>query len=204
MILIRKYVVIVLLIVLALVSVTYLDIGLKSSITSSDSSVSAYSSGNKTDLSSDIILYVHQQNANTNILEKELVSSLEEYGYSVTVVNEIKDDYASQFAFVNIVSISRSYTPVYSSSDSQVRFGFSSTGETKYLDITGKDTQKTVVFSSNDGYSYNLLIRGDITLHDKTKGLFTYRSYQNHIEKEIAKSVASQLDSQLRAQMISS
>jgi hypothetical protein len=198
--LIRKYTILVFLVVLALVSAIYLDIGLKSSATSSDSSASACSSGNKTDLSNDIILYIHQDNENTDQLEKELVSSLEEYAYSVTVVDEIKDDYASQFAFVNIISISKSYTPVYSSSDSKIIFGFSSTGKTQYLDITGADPRKTVVFSSNDGYAYELLIQGDITLYDKTKGLFTYRSYQNHITKEIANSVASQLDSQLNAQ----
>jgi hypothetical protein len=192
------------LVVLALVSVTYIDIGIKSSVTNSDSSISAYSSGNKTDLSSDITLYVHQENGNTDVLEKELVGFFEEYGYSVIIVNEIKDNYESQFAFVNIVSTNKYYTPVYSSSDTQVRFGFSLTGKTEYLDITGKDTQETVVFSSNDGYAYNLLIRGDTTLHDKTKGLFTYRSYQNHIQSEIANSVVSHLDSQLKAQTISS
>lgn len=202
--LIRKYAFLVLLIVLALVSVIYLDIGLKSSATNSDSSVSAYSIGNKTDLSGNLILYVHQDNEDIDVLEKKVVNSLEEYGYSVTVVDEIKDDYASQFTFVNVISISKSYTPVYSSSDTQVRFGFSSTGKTQYIDITGKDTQKTVVFSSSDVDDSELLIQGDINLHDETKGLFTYRSYQNHIESEIANSVASQLDSQLKAQTISS
>ncbi|WP_094226998.1 hypothetical protein [Methanolobus psychrotolerans] len=196
----RTQIIAVSVIIVLLLSFTFLDIGLKSSNTNADSTTSAYSSGEPESLlSSNIILYVHQENGFDRILEKRIVTALEETGYSVTLTYEIKEDYGSQFAFVNVVDLTMFYTPTYSKCNADILFGFSSTGRTQSLDIEGSDKVKTVVFSSNDTDDYQLLAQGNIGLSDVTKGIFTYRSYQNHLAEEIAKSVASGLDSQLKA-----
>jgi hypothetical protein len=195
----RKPIIAASVIILLLLSFAFLDIGVKSSITNADSTTSAYSSGEPENLlSRDIILYVDQENGFDTMLKKQLIIAFEETGYSVTLTDEIKDDYSSQFVFVNVIDLNMFYTPLYSKSDVDVMFGFSSTGKTKYLDIEGSGDRKTVVFSSEDEDDYQLLAQEDITLYDETKGVFTYKSYQNHIASEIAKSVASGLDSQLK------
>jgi len=59
----------------------------------------------------------------------------------VTFTNEIKDNYGSQFAFVNFVD------RIYST----LRFiQISSTDKTKYLDIRCSGSRVVLVFSSED------------------------------------------------------
>lgn len=182
-------------ILLTLFTFAFLDIGAYSSKNDSGSVISAYSSSNATGpLSGDIILYVSPEDALNAGLKEELVRAFENIGYSVTLTNELKDDYGSQFMFVNISDTNIMYTPVYSSSDIKVRSGFSSSGKTQYLDVEGLEEGRTVVFSSNGTDGYQLLIRGEITFRDETKGLFTYRSYQHHLAGDIARSVAQALD----------
>lgn len=195
----KKHIIALSAIILILLSFTFLDVGIRSSNTNADSSTSAYSSGEPENLLSNyIILYVNQENGFDAIVEKQLIASLEESGYSVTLTDEIKDDYSSQFVFVNVIGMNTLYTPVYSTSNIGVLFGFSSTGKTQYLDIEGSDDVETVVLSSNDTNSYQLLAQGDISLYDETKGLFTYRSYQTYLAEEIAKYVVSGLNAQLK------
>ncbi|WP_407356461.1 hypothetical protein [Methanolobus sp. WCC5] len=184
---------------LLILSMSFLDAGIRSSSTSAESSVSAYSTGNPDNLLyNDIILYVHREEALDTKLETELVEAFEENGISVTLSDEIKDDYGSQFVFVNIIDVARMYTPVYSKSDIDIRFGFSSSGKTEYLDIEGQNADRTVVFSSDGIDSYQLLIQGNMHLKDETKGLYTYRSYQDHIARELANTVASELASRIK------
>ena len=195
----RKQIIAASVITLLLLSFAFLDIGVKSSITNADSTTSAYSSGEPENLfSRDIILYVDLENGFDTMLEKQLITTFEETGYSVTLTDEIKDDYSSQFVFVNVIDMDMFYTPLYSKSDVDAMFGFSSTGKTKYLDIEGSGDREAVVFSSEDEDNYQLLAQGDITLYDETKGVFAYKFYQNHIASEIARSVVSGLDSQLK------
>ncbi|WMW22872.1 hypothetical protein RE476_03345 [Methanolobus mangrovi] len=195
----RKLIITASAIILLLLSFAFLDIGVKSSITNAESTTSAYSSGETENLLSiDIILYLDQENGFDTMVEKQLITTFEETGYSVTLTDEIKDDYSSQFVFVNVIDMNMFYTPLYSKSYVDVMFGFSSTGKTKYLDIEGSGDRKAVVFSSEDEDDYQFLAQGDVTLYDETKGIFTYNSYQNHIAREIARSVASELDSQLK------
>ncbi|MDG6244103.1 MAG: hypothetical protein QCH31_06885 [Methanolobus sp.] len=176
-----------------------LDAGIRSSSSSADSSVSTYSIGNPDNLLyTDILLYVHKEGSLDIRLETELVKAFEENGLSVTITDEIKDDYGSQFVFVDTIDVSKTYTPVYSKSDMHVRFGFSSSGRTEYLDIEGQNLGKPVVFSSDGTEGYQLLIQGDMHLQDESKGLFTYRSYENHIVRETANSVASELSSHIK------
>ncbi|AFV22307.1 hypothetical protein Mpsy_0094 [Methanolobus psychrophilus R15] len=195
----RKTLILFSLILLIAFTVTFLDIGAYKNENSSDSAISAYSSGNATSISSgDIILYLPPEEGMEVRMEKELVKAFENLGYSVTFTDELKDDYGSQFAFVNVLDTRILYTPVYSSSDIDVIFGYSSSGKTQYLDVEGLDERRTVVFSSNGTDGYQLLVQGNICFHDETKGLFTYRSYHNHLADEVARSVAQALDSQIR------
>ncbi len=203
----KKYILIVSVIILILLSFIYLDAGIKSSNTVSDSSVNAYTINSKSNETSDILysnsilLYIDQDNSPDLMMEDELIAAFEDYGYSVTLTNEIKDDYGSQFAFINILEMTDYYTPVYSTSEMNVLFGYSSTGRTKYLDITGSARDEPVVFSSSEVEDRVLLVQGDISLRDETQGFFTYRSYRNHLAKETAKAVASGLDAQLESNL---
>ncbi|WP_406661813.1 hypothetical protein V7O66_04660 [Methanolobus sp. ZRKC3] len=188
------------LILLVMFSFAFLDIGLYSSNENSDSSISASSAGDdgyRPDYN-DIILYVHQEDSFDERVEKELITALETKGLSVTLTDEIKDDYSLPFAFVNIIDRKMLYTPVYSKSDIDVLIGFSSAGKSEYLDVVGSGELKTVVFRTDATNPYQLLVQGNIGLYDETKGLFTYRSYQNHIAQEVAESAADALDSQIR------
>lgn len=196
----RKTLIAAIIIFMALLIFAFLDIGAYSSNTATDSSVSSYSSGNATSpLSGDVVLYVSREDAFDVIVGKEMVRELENLGYSVILTDELKDDYGSQFAFVNVLDVRMLYTPVYASSEADVTFGYSSSGKTGFLDIEGSDNRKAVVFSSASAHDYQLLVQGNMVFHDETKGLFTYKSYQHHLAGEFASSVAVSLDSHIRA-----
>lgn len=196
----KKQIIAISIIILILFSFAFLDIGLRSSNHNSDYSISASSAGNddyRTDYS-DIILYVHQEDSFDERMENELITALETKGFSLILTDEIKDDYGSPFAFVNIVDRKMSYTPFYSKADVDILFGFSSSGKSEYLDVVGSGEFKPIKFISNTTNPYQLIVQGNIGLYDETKGLFTYISYQNHIAQEVAQSVAEGLDSQIR------
>jgi hypothetical protein len=196
----KKQIIAISLILLVVFSFSFLDIGLRFSDHNSDSSIGTSSAGDddhRTDYN-DIILYVHHEDGFDERLEEELVTALETRGYSVTLTDEIEDDYGSAFAFVNIVDRNLFYTPFYSKSDVDILFGFTSSGKAEFLDIVGSGEVKTVVFRTDETTPYQMLVQGNVGLHDLTKGLFSYRSYQNHIAREIARSTAEGLDFQIR------
>lgn len=195
----KKYIITFSVIIMIVLAFAYLDAGVKSSNINANSATSTYSFGETESFSSnDVLLYVHEGNSFDSILEKKLLGSFEDNGYSVTLTDRVKEDHGSRFVFVNVTGMDMVYTPVYSRSDVDVFFGFSSSGRTKYLDINGTDDRKTVVFSSEDVDGYQLLARGNMDIQDVTKGIFTYRSYRNYIAGEIASSVTKELTTQIK------
>jgi len=188
------------LIFLLLLSFAFLDIGLYSSNTNSDSSTGASSYGDvelRSDYN-DIILYVHQEDSLDAKAEEEIVNALEMQGFSVTLTHDIRDDYGSPFAYVNIVESHLSYTPVYSSSEITLQFGLSSSGRTEYLDINGTGKNGPIVFTYDGTVPYQLIVEGDIDLHDETRGLFSYKAYRKHIAQEIARYTSEGFESQIK------
>ncbi|MDK2830611.1 MAG: hypothetical protein PWQ75_363 [Methanolobus sp.] len=178
-----------------LFSFAFLDLGLGSSASYKSPDISANFTGNiENFFYGDIILYVHQDEIFDSIVERELITALEKGGFSVTVTDELRDDYGSPFIFVKSTVGTFSYTPIYSNSDVYVQFDFSASGETKYLDLEGFGNMKAVELSLDDKNDYPLLIQGNISLYNEMTGLFTYKHYQNHLARKIATSVAGNLD----------
>lgn len=195
----KKQITIFLIIFSIFFSFAFQDFGLGSSASHVYPDISANITGDIGNFSNgDIILYVHQENNFDSVVERELITALEKEGFSVTVTDELKDDYSSPFLFVNSTVSTFSYTPVYSKSDADILFGFSSSGETKYLDLKGSGNTKAVELSLDDTNDYQLLIQGNIDLYTEMKGFFTYKHYQNYLARIIARSVAGNLDSQIR------
>lgn len=178
-----------------LFSFVFLDLGFGSSASYKSPDISANFTGNiESFFDGDVILYVHQDDTFDSIVERELINALEKEGFSVTVTDELKDDYGSPFIFVKSTVGTFSYTPIYSKSDVDVYFGFPSSGETEYLDLEGFDNMKAVELPLDDTNDYPLLIQGNISLFNEMTGLFTYKHYQNHLARKIATSVAGNLD----------
>ncbi|NPE27480.1 hypothetical protein HNV12_05750 [Methanococcoides sp. SA1] len=195
----KKQITIFLIIFSIFFSFAFLYFGLGSSASHVYADISTNITGDIENFSNgDIILYVHQEDSFDSVVEKELVTALEKEGFSVTVTDELKDDYSSPFLFVNSTVSTFSYTPVYSKSDTDILFGFSSSGETKYLDLKGSGNTKVVELLVDDTNDSQLLIQGNIGLYTEMKGLFTYKHYQNHLAREIAENLAGDLDSQIR------
>ncbi len=191
----NKSITIAAIVLLLILAFAFLDPGIRTSATYSDSVVSSYSIGSPEGIMrNDITLYVHQEEPLDGLLQKELHDALEDAGFSVTIADDILDRYDSQFVFVRIIDTKKMYTPIYSGTEMDIRFGFSSTGKTRYMNIEGEEIDRPIVFTSDDTGDKELLIIGRISMEDRTKGLFTYRAYDNHISAEIAKSVASELD----------
>ena len=191
----KKQIAIFLIISLLLFSFAFQDFGFGSSATHTDPIIHFNSTGNIGNFSSgNIILYVHQDDTFDSMVEIELITALEKKGFSVTVIDELKDDYGSPFIFVKSTGETFSYTPIYSKSDVAVQFGFSSSGETKCLDLEGFGDMKALNLSLDNTNDYQLLMQGNISLYNEMTGFFTYKHYQNHLARKVARKVVGALD----------
>ncbi|WP_440947087.1 hypothetical protein ACSAZL_02005 [Methanosarcina sp. T3] len=174
-----------------------LDFKAAQSETQTNSRVSAYSSGDPgIDFPDRIYLYVEGDNSISKSLRESLEAELEKTGMEVSVTDAVEEKYESQALLVN-VSKDGLYTPVYASSDLNILFFYTSTGEgTKYFEQF-KEGNVTVVFENTGSGEGEKLIRGDMELQDFTKGIVSLKAYRKHLAEEAARKTIEQFQQQI-------
>lgn len=176
-----------------------LDFKVSQSDTQANSVVSSYSSGNpQFNLSDQIFLYVEGDDALTADLREKLTKDLEAVGSEVAIVNKVDKKYDSQALLVNISKDNWLYTPVYASSNVNLVFFYTSTGEdTKYFEQF-KEGNKSVVFANGSSTQGGKLMDGEIKLQDSTQGLVSLKAYKKHLTTEASREVIEQIRMQLQ------
>jgi len=189
----------VLILAVVLSSFYVLDFKAAQSETRTNSVVSAYSTGDpQIDFPGRIYLYVEGEDSISKFLRESLGAELEKAGMEVSVTNAVGEKYDSQALLVNITRHNELYTPVYASSDLNILFFYTSTGEdTKYFEQF-KSGNKTVVFSNASSAQGKKLMNGEIKLQDSTKGLTTLKAYNKHLATEASGKVMECLREQLQ------
>ncbi|AKB30038.1 hypothetical protein MSSIT_3319 [Methanosarcina siciliae T4/M] len=174
-----------------------LDFKAAQSETQTNSRVSACSSGNPgIDFPDRIYLYVEGDDSISKSLRESLEAELEKAGMEVSVADAVEEKYDSQALLVN-VSKDGLYTPVYASSDLNILFFYTYTGEgTKYFEQF-KEGNVTVVFENTGSGEGDKLIRGDMELQDSTKGPVSLKAYRKHLAEEAARKIVEQLQQQI-------
>jgi hypothetical protein len=183
------------LIVLAVILSSFyvLDFKVAQSETQTNSGVSACSTGDpQIDFQGRIHLYIEGDDSISKSLRKSLRAELEKAGMEVSVSNAVEEKYDSQALLVNVSKHEGFFTPVYASSDLNILFFYTSTGEdTKYFEQF-KEGNVTVVFVNTGSREGEKLIRGDIELLDSTKGIVSLKAYRKHLAEEAARETVEQ------------
>jgi hypothetical protein len=194
----KKILLSVLILVVALSSFYVLDFKAARSETRANSVVSAYSTGNpQIDFPGRIYLYVEGEDSISKSLRESLESELEKADMKVSVTDAVEEKYDSQILLVNVSKHDGLYTPVYASSDLNILFFYTSTGEdTKYFEQF-KEGNVTVAFVNTGFREGEKLIRGDMELQDSTKGIVSLKAYRKHLAEEAAKKTVEQLQQQI-------
>lgn len=194
----KKILLSVLILVVALSSFYVLDFKAARSETRANSVVSAYSTGNpQIDFPGRIYLYVEGEDSISKSLRESLESKLEKADMKVSVTDAVEEKYDSQILLVNVSKHDGLYTPVYASSDLNILFFYTSTGEdTKYFEQF-KEGNVTVAFVNTGFREGEKLIRGDMELQDSTKGIVSLKAYRKHLAEEAAKKTVEQLQQQI-------
>ena len=188
------------LLVLAVVLSSFyvLDFKVAQSETRTNSGVNACSTGDpQIDSQGRIYLYIEGDDSISKSLRKSLRAELEKAGMEVSVSNAVEEKYDSQALLVNVSKHEGFFTPVYASSDLNILFFYTSTGEdTKYFEQF-KEGNVTVVFVNTGSREGEKLIRGDIELQDSTKGIVSLKAYRKHLAEEAARQTVEQFQQQI-------
>ena len=165
----KKIVLSALLLAVAFSSIYTLDFKMAQSETQTNSRASAYSSGDpQIDFPSRIYLYIEGDDSISKFLGEKLGAELEKAGMEVSVADTVEKKYDSPALLVNVSKHDGLYTPVYTSSDLNILFFYTSTGEdTKYFEQF-KEGNVTVAFVNTGSREGEKLIRGDMELQDST------------------------------------
>jgi hypothetical protein len=160
-----------------------------------NSTVSAYSTGDpQIDSPGRFYLYVEGDDSISKSLREKLGAELEKAGINVSIADAFEKKYDSQALLVNVTKHNWLYTPFYASSDIVILFFYTTTGEdTKYFEQF-KEGNITVVFENNGSRAGEKLIRGDMELRNSTKGLISQKAYRKHLAAEAAKEIAGRLE----------
>lgn len=188
----------VLILAVALSSFYFLDFKAAHSETRANSRASAYSSGDpQIDFPSRIYLYVEGDDSISKSPGESLGDELEKAGVEVSVADDVEEKYDSQALLVNVSKQDGLYTPVYASSDLNILFFYTSTGEdTKYFEQF-KEGNVTVAFVNTGSPEGEKLVRGDLELQDSTKGIISQKAYRKHLAEEAARKTVEQLQQQI-------
>lgn len=167
--------------------------------TQANSVISSYSSGSpELDFSDHIFLYIEGDDALTVNLKEKLRKDLEAAGAKVVIVNSVEEKYDSQTLLVNISRDNWLYTPVYASSNLNLVFFYTSTGEDiKYFEQF-KEGNKSVVFMNDGSTQGKKLIDGEIKLQDSTRGLVSLKAYKKYLATEASEEIVEQIQLQLQ------
>jgi hypothetical protein len=195
---VKKISLFVLILAVVLSSFYVLDFRAAQSETRTNSAVSAYSTGDpQIDFPGRIYLYVEGDDSISKSLRESLGAELEKEGMEVSVASAVEEKYDFQALMVNVSKRDGLYTPVYASSDLNILFFYTSTGEdTKYFEQF-KEGNVTVVFVNTGSREGEKLIRGDIELQDSTKGIISLKAYRKHLAEEAARKTVEQLQQQI-------
>jgi hypothetical protein len=193
----RKILLFGLLLAVVLSSFYILDFKAAQSETQTNSRVNAYSSGNPIiDFPGRIYLYVEGDDSISEFCRESLEFELKKAGMEVVVADDVDEKYDSQALLVN-VSEKGLYTPVYASSDLNILFFYTSTGEDiKYFEQF-KEGNVTVVFENPGSGEGEKMIRGDLELQDSTKGVLSLKAYRKHLSEEAARKTVEQFQQQI-------
>lgn len=195
-----KKIFMVLLVFAAILSSFYLlDFKAARSETQANSLVSTYSLGNpESGFPNRIFLYTEGDSALAANLKEKLRRDLDEAGAEVIIVDSMEEKYSSQALLVNISRGNLLYTPFYASSNLNIMFFYTSTGQgTKYFEQFKKGN-KTIVFENNGSIQGEKLIAGEIKLHDSTHGPVSLKAYRKHLASGVSEEVLKQLKMQLQ------
>ncbi|MDD3247719.1 MAG: hypothetical protein PHF18_12850 [Methanosarcina sp.] len=194
----KKILLSVLILAVALSSFYVLEFKAARSETRANSVVSAYSTGNpQIDFPGRIYLYVEGEDSISKSLRESLESELEKADMKVSVTDAVEEKYDSQTLLVNVSKHDGLYTPVYASSDLNILFFYTSTGEdTKYFEQF-KEGNVTVAFVNTGFREGEKLIRGNMELQDSTTGIVSLKAYRKHLAEETAKKTVEQLQQQI-------
>ncbi|KKG14279.1 hypothetical protein EO98_09965 [Methanosarcina sp. 2.H.T.1A.6] len=195
---IKKIVLSALVLAVVLSSFYVLDFKAARSETLANSVVSAYSTGDpQIDFPGRIYLYVEGDDFILKSLTESLGDELEKSGMEVLVVDSVEEKYDSQTLLVNLTESEGLYTPVYASSDLNILFFYTSTGEdTKYFEQF-KEGNVTVAFVNTGSPEGEKLVRGDLELQDSTKGIVSQKAHRMHLAEEAARKTVEQLQQQI-------
>lgn len=193
----RKILLFGLLLAVVLSSFYILDFKAAQSETQTNSRVNAYSSGNPIiDFPGRIYLYVEGDDSISEFCRESLEFELKKAGMEVVVADDVEEKYDSQVLLVN-VSEKGLYTPVYASSDLNILFFYTSTGEDiKYFEQF-KEGNVTVVFENPGSGEGEKMIRGDLELQDSTKGVLSLKAYRKYLSEEAARKTVEQFQQQI-------
>lgn len=195
----KKIFLIILVFAIILSSFYILDFKAAWGETQANSVVSSYSSGNpEPDFSDRIFLYVEGDDSLTVDLKSKLRKDLEAAGAEVVTVNKVDKKYDSQVLLVNISRDKWLYAPVYASSNLNLVFFYTSTGEdTKYFEQF-KEGNKSIVFMNDGSTQGKKLIDGEIKLQDSTRGLVSLKAYKKYLATEASGEIVKQLQAQFQ------
>ena len=85
------------------------------------------------------------------------------------------------------------YTPFYASSNLNLAFFYTSTGEdTKYFEQF-KNGNESVIFVNDGSGKGKMLMDGEIVVQDSTKGIISLKAYRKHLAEEAAGKTEEQL-----------
>ncbi|AAM30632.1 hypothetical protein [Methanosarcina mazei] len=171
-----------------------LDFKISQSETHVNSGLSAYSSGSpELNSSGRIYLYTEGEDALSVNLKEKLKEDLEAEGMEVIAINSIEEKYGSQALLVNVSRDKWLYTPVYASSNLNLAFFYTSTGEdTKYFEQF-KNGNESVIFVNDGSGKGKMLMDGKIVVQDSTKGIISLKAYRKHLAEEAAGKTVEQL-----------
>jgi hypothetical protein len=127
-----------------------------------------------------------------SLLREQLTFFLEEEGFSVTPVYKIEDNNEAPVLYVKSISRSQSIRSGQGKTNQNYKFTFISSGDTYYINAGGFGNN--ILSYSSDGLKSNqLIIKGQISLKDDTRGLFNYNFYRRFVAKKIANSIVEDL-----------
>ena len=132
-------------------------------------------------------------------LEEELDEELEEELYRISSrvmkVAKLKDKFDGQLVAVAVIWEDIDYTPLYSQSEMEILFFFSSSGESEYFEKfrNEKFGGKKVVVRFNSSQGHQVIKKGEINLKDTSYGVFSLKYYKRHLAERIADRIASKV-----------
>ncbi len=188
----------VLILAVILSSFFVLDFKAAKSETRANSRIAAYSTGEpQIDFPGRIYLYVEGNDALSGILREKIKTELEKVGMDVEEAGTFEEKYDSQALLVHVRESEGLYTPFYASSNLEIIYFYTSTGEDTTYFEKYKEGNVTVRFVNTGSQEGEKLADGELELQDSTKGIVSRKAYRKHLAEEAAKNVVDQLQHQI-------